>query len=127
MLTIDLDFQEFEFEKGATIDVKPLSFAAYQKVFAFLNSSGISSGKDNTANALKQMSSPELQKLYKNVFPKHCKNVKGVEIKIDGKKRPLEIDDIINEGAFIMWGISILAHLFEISSLSKQEKETVKK
>ena len=127
MLTIDLDYQTYEFEEGATIQVKPLSFKAYQQVFAFLNTGGLSKEGDNAEAVLKQMSSPKLHDIFKSVLPKHCKDIAGVEIKKNDKKIPLTVDTLISEGAFIMWGVSIMAHLFSISSLNKGESETVKK
>ena len=127
MLTIDLDFQKFEFVKGATIDVKPLSFGAYQNVFSFLNDSGLTDADGQSRAVLEQMSSPKLKKIFKDVFPTHCKDIEGVLLKREGKEIPMVLDDLMNEGSFVTWGITILAHLFTISSLAKEEKSKAKK
>lgn len=126
-MIIDLDFTTFEIpDTDATIDVKPLSVEAYQKILKIMASvSG--DGMDATQLGLQQLGSPEVATIAKDILPKFTANLKGIRIKQNGTETEATVEDLTKHGAFLQLCFTILIHLFTISGMKKEEGTKIKK
>ena len=125
-----LDYQKEEFEEGYSVECKPLSVMAYQKVARMFSSvMNITQGSEEELSiiGLDQMSNELLAKTAEEVLPDHCGKIDGINIQQGGQVRPATIEDVVSHGAFLPTALAILMRLFQISSLSSDEETLVKK
>ena len=129
-MLLDLDYQKFQIANTeASIEIKPLSVDAYQKLIRLLSSMGLSGMDEDSAveDGLKRLGDEKLLSLIQEIIPSHCTNLKGVELKESGAIREAKIEDLIQYGACIQFFFPVLMQLFSISTLSAEQEKDAKK
>jgi len=127
---VNLDYQEFEVQEGITMEIKSLDTLSYQRVMGFLSGGGFDQSVDAKIRAeklQKSFSSPEIYELLKDLLPKHCRNLKGLNLRVDGVERIATIDDIVSHGVFLTMCVNIMVKIFTNSAISKGEEDVIKK
>ena len=133
-MLVNLDYQNYELTQdksgeniptGITCQIKPLEFGLYQKILAFIGSRA-ESLQDET-KAMAEMNDPELMPIIQEVLPAYCRNLSGLEMMIEGEKKPVAVADLLKYGAFYGFAMQIFFRIFAISTLNEEETETIKK
>ena len=115
-MLVDLDWQPFEPEgfPGVSVELCPLTTLAFQQFGGVLNAES-SAAKANT-----------LLDVAREVFPKHVRNVCGLEVRVDGSKRAATVEDIMTRAPFYSLLSAIVARLVSISILTEAEAKNSK-
>jgi hypothetical protein len=131
-MIIDLDWREFNIEDfGATVKVRPMSYAMNQRMMAFAQAGMEIDGEDVEAQqrnmGLKMVSSTEFPEFISSVLKECAKDLAGIDVKIDGAVRPAAIDDLVQYAPFLPVTMSIFNQISTISNLTEADRTALKK
>lgn len=144
-MLLNLDYETYNIpDSEASIDIKALEAEPYQKLVRFLSSLDLLKSKKNeeveeneevekkidskeVENGLKQMGDANLLKIIQEIIPKYCSNLQGVKVRENGKTEDATVEAVIRSSVAVQFFLPILMKLFSISTLSKEESETLKK
>ena len=121
-MKINLDKKTVTLMDDVTIDVNFMASEDYQKIFRIFTSQGI----DNDDSS-KMIANEELLNVGREIIPKYCSNLKGVQVEECGKCRDANVDDLVNIGGLLQFVPLTLAQLFSASSMTQTDKEDLKK
>ncbi len=79
------------------------------------------------ADNLERMADEDISFLSKEIIPKYCKDLTGIEFQIDGARKNATVEDLILYGSFIIPCYTILTHLLTLSSMTPAEESDLKK
>ena len=137
-MLVDIDWRSHEIEQdgpdgdsiktGITVEIKPFSYLAQQRLMTFAQKSGFGADSENEqAYGVKMVGDGEFTGFLKDELPKHARNIVGLDVKIDGGERAATIDDLVEHGAFISFAMNIFAKISLISSIQTVELTNLKK
>lgn len=78
---------------------------------------------DNQIKILSEMSDEKLLNIASEVFPKFCKNFKGVEVEENGSIRDANIEDLYTISSLVTLTTKVLFELISISTVKKNKVE----
>lgn len=129
---IDLDYRLFELDEGVKLHIKPMEHGDYLKTIGFMKL--LAPGEESVENQnaanferMEKLFDEKTKNLIANLIPKYCKDLQGLELKIDGEKRTATVDDLVNMHVFIKLCMNIITELFKISSIGEKEAKELKK
>ena len=142
-MLVDLDYERISLpslDESVTVEVRALEVWAYQQVLAVLRpvmeQAGLSreeaeaaaSGQasqatqEGIAQALAQLGNEEVGRVAGLVLPAHCRNLQGLEIRIEGTERSATVEDLPAHGLFLPTVLELLATLFTRSQLTRGDQ-----
>lgn len=115
-------------ETGATVKMKPLSVGDYQKLltvvksFANFNTEGKTESQA-AIDGLERLSDDKVAGVIKEMLPKYCYDLAGIEVKDSNGVRNATIEDVITYGAFYSVAFKILIELITVSTATDDDKK----
>jgi len=107
-----------------SIEHKRIKTKDYQKILAFISSSG-----GDQSKFIESLADEKTIELMKDIFPRYIVSINGIEVEGEnGEPRAIAIDEIIEDGElFKSVATPFLTGLISSSSLSEEEAKKAKK
>lgn len=118
-MVIDLDWRRIEIPglAGATIQVRPLTWDAYQQVLGVFAPDG-EAPKGGVGPIIERLSNPEIAEILKVLLPEFCRDLQGVRIRHEGRETEATITDLLGHSLFLPACLTLALQLFTISTFS---------
>lgn len=129
-MIINLDWQEVNVN-GVLFNLKPLNAKAVETYIELtqsqLSKKDIKKIQDGEVN--NYLKNQKVMDFLFNLLPTHCKIVSNLEIQEKDEIKQVSIDDIVKRdvGAFYLMRLTLATQLIQISNLTAEETDIVKK
>ena len=117
---VDLDVRNVELDgfPGVSVDLKPMETGDFQRAAAFFFKTEVGIDK---GTLLKILVDEAFGKLARELLPKYCVAVKGLEVRVGGTPRPATGLDLVESSRLFNIAVVAFFNLFRVSSLEVEE------
>ena len=115
-------------DSGATVKVKPLNVGDYQRLITLIKSFAVDDSTEKSESqaaidGLDKLSDEKVSGIIKELLPKYCYDLKGVEVRDESGIRNATMDDFEKYGALYALGFKLLIELITVSTSSGDDKK----
>jgi len=122
-MLVNTDFESYQPDNmpGVEVQVRPLNMGAYQAVARLVPRMMAEAGDHGGAAMISKLGEDIVIETARKVLPDHVGQIKGIQIRKAGQIKDAVVEDLLQEGAFLPFNLTLMVHLFHISNPTERE------
>ena len=125
-MKLKLGYRKIDFG-GFSIYAQPLNVKDYQRLARFMSTTFKMTQGEGSFSGLDPITQEDLVDILKELLPKSCRSIEGIEIDDGETTRPADVKDIWEQSGLLQVGFQALTQLLTISSLTDSDADALKK